>query len=170
MKKIHWFPFFILIIITLLLVFLYYNHDQLTGYSNIISAIIGALSGSLGAYTISLINNKSLKRTAERRIKLLLQYNYKRFRVMEKGTTILYGKLMYDENWPDYLMLLDNKLTENDMKTVIEWFECIYFFEKMLKDHLQKDNKESLVAYETAMSQAKKQLSEIDKIINNKLK
>lgn len=89
---------------------------------------------------------------------------------MEKGTTILYGKLMYDENWPDYLMLLDNKLTENDMKTVIEWFECIYFFEKMLKDHLQKDNKESLVAYETAMSQAKKQLSEIDKIINNKLK
>jgi len=156
LKKIHWFPFFILIIITLLLVFLYYNHDQLTGYSNIISAIIGALSGSLGAYTISLINNKSLKRTAERRIKLLLQYNYKRFRVMEKGTTILYGKLMYDENWPDYLMLLDNKL--------------IYFFEKMLKDHLQKDNKESLVAYETAMSQAKKQLSEIDKIINNKLK
>lgn len=108
--KNHSYPCILILLILCILLTLINFHTQLSDYTNVLSAMMGALVGSMGPYVIGLQSQKNEYKKAKRRFTRLLQYTHSVFNdenVEEYLKTPLentaIGKVIYDDQWSNYL-------------------------------------------------------------------
>lgn len=114
--------------------------------SSLLGAVIGGLIGGLGSYyggingaKLSTKSTLDLNRViAIKNITRLINFTYIRFEEVHRlPEDIMTGKLIYDENWTSYLGYLDHILLDDEIKSIVEWFESIAMIEKYTNEHNQ---------------------------------
>ncbi|MGC3792025.1 hypothetical protein [Priestia aryabhattai] len=143
---------FLIVIVAVLVTILIMYNEELGSYTPVFSAVIGALSGSLGAYIVSTLNGSAEKRKARRRILYLLKVTHETFGYIEvNDSKILHGKFIYDDKWPDYIAYLDDQLSFEEIVRVVDWFNALYLLEETLKEY-NGEHYEVVLAYQTAQA------------------
>lgn len=137
MRK-HAYPLTVIALILCIVASLIIFNTRLAPFSNILSAMIGALLGSMGPYFIGLQNQKNEYKGAKRRISRLLKYTHDVFskeNLEEYSRSsieyVAFGKIIYDDQWTSYLSFLDKvDLSHNEIQLIVIWFDRIYILEK----------------------------------------
>lgn len=134
--KNHSYPCILILLILCILLTLINFHTQLSDYTNVLSAMMGALVGSMGPYVIGLQSQKNEYKKAKRRFTRLLQYTHSVFNdenVEEYLKTPLentaIGKVIYDDQWSNYLSFLDRDLSDDEINIIVQWFDRIFILE-----------------------------------------
>ncbi|MCY7785281.1 hypothetical protein MOF10_04810 [Bacillus inaquosorum] len=136
--KKHAYPLTVISLILCIVASLIIFNAKLAPFSNILSAMIGALLGSMGPYFIGLQNQKNEYKGAKRRIARLLKYTHDVFskenleeyyETLKENVAI--GKIIYDDQWTSYLSFLDrDDLSHYEIQLIVKWFDRIYILEK----------------------------------------
>ncbi|WP_436335596.1 hypothetical protein [Bacillus velezensis] len=134
--KNHSYPCILILLILCILLTLINFHTQLSDYTNVLSAMMGALVGSMGPYVIGLQSQKNEYKKAKRIFTRLLQYTHSVFNdenVEEYLKTPLentaIGKVIYDDQWSNYLSFLDRDLSDDEINIIVQWFDRIFILE-----------------------------------------
>ncbi|MEH6858747.1 hypothetical protein [Priestia megaterium] len=164
--KRHVYPVIVVILVLALFAILFFYHKKIGNYSNIISAMIGALIGSLGTYTMGRVNTLEERVRASRRMLSLLNYTYDMFKDLEiSSDEVVYGKFIYDEKWTEYISYLDYQLSYQQIREIVEWFDSIYLLDKVLENYDETDSTQRN-KYLIAQKQISDQKEKINKIIS----
>ncbi|MGG3817247.1 hypothetical protein [Bacillus sp. MFK14] len=133
--KKHIYPIIVIALILCIVGTLVIFNKQLTPFSNIFSAMIGALIGSMGPYFIGLQNQRNEFKDAKRKMISLLVYTYNTFNPKSINSYLsgpaqqAHGKVIYDSRWTDYISFLDKYLTFEEIQQIVYWFERISILE-----------------------------------------
>ncbi|QHM08336.1 hypothetical protein [Bacillus subtilis] len=166
--KKHTYPITVIILILCIVATLIIFHKQLAPFSNILSAMIGALLGSMGPYFIGLQNQRNEFIGAKRKMISLLVYTYNAFNpksiesYLNAPVQQTHGRVIYDNQWTNYISFLDKYLTFGEIQEIAYWFERISVLESNVLNEVEYHAE--LKNLEEVSSNIKKI---IEKLINN---
>ncbi|MFB3168471.1 hypothetical protein P5G62_015240 [Neobacillus sp. 179-C4.2 HS] len=169
----HWYLIFSVIFIAILSFLFWWQYESISKdnllfgmASSLIGAVIGGLIGGLGSYyggingaKLNTMSTLDLNRIiAIKNIARLLNFTYIRFEQVHRlPENIMTGKLIYDNNWTSYLGYLDHILSDDEIRSIVEWFEAIVMIEKYT-------NEQNQISSSIANTMLQSQLERIKKI------